>query len=151
MSSPATMNGEQRVDEAAVGIGENVANLAYELVTLTELQAQLVMLDLREGGSRALKPAGFLAGGFAIVLGTMPVLILGLGGVLADQTKLSHPVGWLIVGAVTLIIGCLCMWGASIKLQKATQVLERSRVEFNENLRWIKKVLQRNLMAKTRM
>lgn len=141
MAASASMNGH-RVEESTAGVGENVANLAYDLVSLSELQAKLLFLDLQEGSAKAATPTALLAGGICMVLGSLPVVLLGLGGVLATWTSLSTPIAWLIVAGVALLTGIIAIRLAVIQLKQASLILTRSRSELNETIVWIKKVIQ---------
>jgi len=146
MAASASVNGHA-VEESAAGVGENVVNLAYDLVSLSELQAKLLLLDLQEGSAQAAAPTALLTGGVCLALGSLPVLLLGLGGVLATWTSLSTLVAWLIVSTVALLVGAVSIRLAVVQLRQASLILMRSRSELNETISWIKKVIQQTSFA----
>lgn len=141
MAHQTSMNG-QRIDETAAAVGENVANLASDLISLTELQAKLAVLDLQETSSQAVWPAAVLTGGACLFLGTIPVLLLGCSGWLAKGAEISSEAAMAIVSLIALLIAGGCVWWGYAGVKQAVRVLERSREEFQANLRWIKKAIQ---------
>jgi len=148
MATSATMNGQRPVEESVAGVGENVAGLAHDLLSLADLQLKLLVLDVQESSARALTPAAMLLGGACLALGGMPVLLLGLGGMLAMWTSWPAPVAYLIVAVAAMVIGAVLVWLSATRLQKAFEVLGRSRTELNDNIAWIKKVIQQTSFSK---
>lgn len=147
MAHQTTMNG-QRVDETTAGVGENVANLATDLISLAELQAKLAVLDLQQTSAQAARPAAVLVGGACLLLGTIPVLLLGCSWFLTHLTLIAPEAAMLIVALVALAIAGVCLWQGYTRMMKALRVLDRSREEFQANLRWIKKAIQQSSAAK---
>lgn len=142
------MNG-QRIDETAAGVGGNVANLASDLLSLTELQAKLALLDLRESTAQAVVPAATLAGAGCLALGAIPVLLLGLSGALAEAASISSMSAMLIVALAAIAIAGIGVWIGYNQVKDSLKVLNRSREEFEANLRWIKKAIQQSSPSKT--
>lgn len=140
MASQAAGNG--RIDETAAAVGGNVANLASDLVSLAELQAKLAALDLREAGAQAMVPAGVLTGGMCLLLGTIPVLLLGISGAVANTGVVSPAGAMLLVSLVALAMAGGGIWYGYNNFKSSLIVLNRSREEFEANLRWIKKAMQ---------
>lgn len=143
MAYQTSMNG-QRIDETAVNVGGNVANLASELLTLTELQAKLALIDLKESTAKALIPALLAIGGICLFLGTVPVLLLGISGALAESGALSPVAAMLLTSLVAAALAGACAWFGYVKVKDSLGVLNRSREEFEANLRWIKKAIQQS-------
>jgi len=148
MVSQTSVNG-QRIDETAVAVGENVANLASDLISLTELQVKLAVLDLKETSAQAVAPAAVLGAGICICLGTIPVLLLGISWALAHLTGVSPEAAMLIVSIVALLTAGISMALAYSRMVKSFRVLDRSREEFEANLNWIKKALQQSSSTRT--
>jgi hypothetical protein len=132
----------RRIPEATAGMGENVANLAHDFVALGELQAKLLMLDLKEGSQQAINYGMLALGAAALLLGTIPVLLLAIGTLFAQWTELPLAVGWLIISAVAIVLGAVCVWVGLSHIREATKVLQRSRDELRENVDWIKRVIR---------
>lgn len=142
MASQTTMNAAPSIEEASTGVGANVANLTSDLVSLAELQGQLFMLDIRECGAKAARPAVAVGGGILLLSGAVPVLMAGLVWGLASRTTLPLEGACLLVAGVGFALAFIAIGYGLRKLQAASQVLARSRLELQENLRWIKKVAQ---------
>jgi uncharacterized membrane protein YqjE len=149
MAAQTSTNG-QRLEDMAAGVGGNVANLASDLVSLAELQAKLAALDLRETGARSLIPAAVLTAGLCLLLGTVPVVLLGLAGALADTGSFSLVAAQLIVAVVAIGTSAACIWFGYQKIVASLNVLNRSREEFEANLRWIKKAIQQSSWKSSR-
>lgn len=145
-----TSTNGQRIDETAAAVGGNVANLASDLLSLAELQARLVALDLRESGAQALIPAAVVTGGVCLALGTVPVLLLGISGALAGAVSISLVSAEMMVSVVAMAAAAVCVWIGCQKMIAALNVLHRSREEFEANLRWIKKAIQQSTSSTSR-
>lgn len=143
MAHQTTMNG-QRIDETAAAVSGNVANLASDLLSLAELQAKLAVLDVRESTAQAVVPASVVTGGVCLLLGTIPVFLLGLSGALADSGLLSPVAAQLMVSVIAIATAAVCIWFGFQQVKRSLNVLNRSREEFEANLRWIKKAIQQS-------
>jgi hypothetical protein len=120
-----------------------VADLAHDLVTLAELQGQLLATDLRDGARQAKTPAVLLVVAPVLALSALPVLLLGCARLLANGAGWSESASLLTVGAIALALAAVLGWLGWARLQKALSVVTRSREEFTENVRWLKAALSR--------
>lgn len=143
MNHHSATNG-QRIEEAAPSMGENVANLAADLVSLGELQVKLLLLDLQEGSGQVIRTAAIFLCGSCLLLGAIPVLLLGLGGLLSSGSSLSLPTAWLLVAVMALMVSSLSLWQAVRQLRRSSAILLRSRTELQENITWIKRVIRQS-------
>ena len=141
MASQASVNG-QTLEQATTAVGENVFNLTSDLLTLSELQGQMLVLDLKEGGEKALWPGIFLVGSLCLFLGTIPIALGGSVWLLVTQFHFSYGLAALIVSLTSFVISITIMIYAAIQMKQAATVLSRSRQELRENMRWIKRVIQ---------
>ena len=142
MSGQTTMNGRHSVESPAAGVGRNVAGLTHDLISLAELQTQLVMVDVREGTAKCLLPIALMVGAVLLALGTMPVVLLGIGWALVNLAGFSEGGAFLLVSVLALAVAAGSGWWSVRKLQSAWSVLSRSRQELSENIRWIKRALK---------
>lgn len=141
MPSQTKMNGRSVAQSPAAGVGRNLAGLNHDLITLGELQAQLLAVDLRDAGSASLLPVILLTLALLIALGTMPVVLLGIGWVLVNVAGLGEGAAFLVVSAVALGTVAALSWWSWRELSAAVGILKRSQQELKENVRWIKQVL----------
>lgn len=79
MLDQKNMNGQRGQTSPAGGVKKNLAGLTHDLISLAELQAQLVAVDLRDSYSRSVVPAVLVVTALLLALGAMPVILLGIG------------------------------------------------------------------------
>ena len=129
---------------APKALARDVGEFAHDVLTLAELQAQLFVTDLQECSRRALVPGLVLLAGVALGLSCIPFALTALALLLIQVFETSYATGFLlatIVGAILSALLCVSGW---FLVRKRLAVLQRSQQELVRNLRWIKKVLERN-------
>ena len=129
---------------APQALARDVGEFAHDVLTLAELQAQLFVTDLQECSRRALVPGLVLIAGVALGLSCIPLALAALALLLIQVFETSYATGFLgatIVGAILSALLCVIGW---LQVRKRVAVLQRSRQELVRNLRWIKRVLERN-------
>ncbi len=138
----ADRNGASKT--ASQGLARDVGAFANDVLTLTELQSQLLVADVRECSRRALVPSLVLLGGLALGLACFPIALVTVAIGLVQFLETSHFTAFLIV-LVAAAIGSalLCIFGW-IQVRQRAAVLRRSRDELVRNLRWIKRVFTLN-------
>ena len=146
----STRSNSTRFDESPGGMGENVANLASDLMTLAELQTKLLWLDLQQSRIQAQFPLVMIVTGILTVLGVIPVAILSLGDAVASSSELPQYAARLIVAGGFLLVAIIAVWQGAAGLARATRTLERSKAELQDNLTWIKKVIQQTTTSNRR-
>lgn len=125
-------------------LARDVGEFAYDVLTLAELQTQLFVTDLQECTRRALVPGLVLVCGVALGLSCIPFALAALALLLIQVFETSYATGFLmatIVGAIVSALLCVSGW---FLVRERLTVLRRSQEELVRNLRWIKKVLERN-------
>ena len=145
MDQQAKVAGRNGAPEAvSQGLARDVGAFANDVLTLTELQSQLLVADLRECRRRALVPSLVLLGGLALGLACFPIALVTVALGLVQFLETSHFTAFLIVvvaGAICSVLLCIVGW---IQVRRRAAVLRRSRDELVHNLRWIKRVLAGN-------
>jgi hypothetical protein len=132
-------NGKADTANARPGVG----SLLHDMMALIELQGKLFVHDLhqlRTGSGPALL---MLAFGLVLAFSTVPVLLLGLGWMLAAYV--DWPV-WAATIAVAFAGGVgpallLLLLGWSM-IQKKASVMSRSTTELRRNTDWLKRRLK---------
>lgn len=118
------------------------------MLTLAELQAQLLVADVQECGRRMLVPGLVLLSGVALGLACFPIALAALALLLIQIFETSYAAGFLIavvVGAVLSALLCVIGW---FQVRERVAVLRRSQQELVCNLHWIKKVLERSRITR---
>lgn len=126
------------------GLARDVGEFAYDVLTLAELQTQLFVTDVQECIRRALVPGLVLVCGVALGLACLPIALAALALWLIQVFETSYATGFLlatIAGAMLSALLCVRGW---ILVRERLTVLRRSQEELVRNLRWIKKVFERN-------
>ncbi len=111
-------------------------------MTLAELQLELLGVDGGEALKHARVPAFviFLAIGF--VIGSCPLALLGLSWWIANITVLTVAQAALLVALGGLVLAAILFFVAWKGLRVGAASLNRSREEFQNNLKWIKHILK---------
>ncbi len=126
----------------ARAIGRNVSGFAHDLSALADLQFRLLSLDLKQALSRLTMPVVLAVSAAALLLGCLPVLLLGLGWLLVEYAD------WMVSWSFLLVAGCaILLAGAMLglaysRVRHSFDTLNRSRDEFVRNVNWLKSVMQ---------
>jgi len=139
-------NGSPRI--ASKGLARDVGEFAYDVLTLGELQAQLLVADVNECGQRVLVPGLVLLCGVALGLTCFPIALAALALLVVQVVGTSYAAGFLIavvVGAALSALLCVIGW---YQVRERVTVLRRSQQALVRNLRWIKKVLERSRITR---
>ena len=129
---------------APKALARDVGDFAYDVFTLAELQVQLFASDMQECGRRVLVPGLVLLCGAALGVACFPVALAALALWFIQVFETSYATGFLlatIVGAILSALLCVSGW---FLVRERLTFLRRSQEELVRNLRWIKKVLERN-------
>ncbi len=142
MDDQAKIDERRRPSEnASKGFARGVGNFTHDVLTLAELQAQLLAADVQECRQRMLVPTLLLLCGLAISLACFPIGLTTLAFFLVQSYNFSYAAGFLIAFVVGVVLGALLSVLGCLQVRKSLAVLRRSQHELIRNLRWIKKVL----------
>ncbi|WP_435008155.1 phage holin family protein [Tundrisphaera lichenicola] len=119
----------------------NIAEFGNDVATLAELQAKLTALDAKQCVSRATIPLIVVVTSAVLVLGSIPVFLIGLADLIASGTKLSPEMARLIVGLATILLAALAAVFALRLSLRSLESFRRSNEELARNLSWIRTVL----------
>ncbi len=136
-------------ETAPRALARDVGEFAHDVLTLAELQAELLVADVQECGQRVLLPGIVLLCGVALGLACFPVALTALALLLIQVLGTSYAAGFLVaavVGAVLSALLCVIGW---FQVRKRLAVMQRSQQELVRNLRWIKKVLERSRITRS--
>jgi hypothetical protein len=123
-------------------VRHGVRHLTRDVVTLVELQSQLLKVDLRNWLKNSLVPGVvLLAVSSLIALASLPLLLLSLAYYLARATELSLAASLLIVGGGGVLVALLTALAGWLAVRRGRGAFERFRVELEQNVAWLKQVL----------
>ena len=136
-------------EKASKALVRNAGEFAHHVVTLAELQAQLLVADAKECGQRVLGPGLVLLCGMALGLACFPIALAALALLFIQVFDTSYAAGFLLAlaaGAVLSALLCVVGW---LQVRNSLSVLRRSQLELVRNLSWIKKVLERSRITRS--
>ena len=125
----------------ATAMGRSVRQLGGDVLSLMELQAELLQVDVREWVQSFIRPIVALVLAAIIALGTIPVVLVGFGYLLEAKTELP------LWGAMLSAAGAglaLALTGAAIGvwlLKRDRAMLHRFSTELRKNVRWLREML----------
>ena len=139
MADQTTMNG--RGQKAGTALRSNVGDFVHDILTLSELQGRLLLVDAQQARDRAIRPAVLGAVAAVLLLASFPVALFGV----AELLTLAGLPTWaalLISAGIGIVVSGLLGWLAWRAIRSTFQVFDRSREEFSQNLTWIKSALR---------
>jgi len=119
----------------------SVAEFGNNIATLAELQAQLAAVDLKESYARATLPLMSFVVGVAVILGSIPILLLGAADLLARAMGITSGWAMILVAGVALVVSAVIAYLSLTEIGRSVEPLRRSREELVRNLAWIRTVL----------
>jgi uncharacterized membrane protein YqjE len=137
-----TGNGRYHDPGKTPNVAASVSDLTHDVIELSELQVQLLTLDVKQSVEKARACLVLAVVGACMLLGTIPVALLafaallvqGLGWSIAASTAVATFVGLLIAGVVFGV--------AYSYIKKGLVSFDRSREELRRNVAWLKTTLR---------
>jgi len=133
----------------ARAIGRNVSEFAHDFTALADLQLKLLSVDMKQAMRRLRLPTILAIVAGALALGTIPVILLGIGYLFIEYAELSVAWSFLLTALLSLIVVAILLGVAYARIRGSMSILNRSRDEFIRNVNWIKMVLQHPRSAPT--
>jgi hypothetical protein len=133
------------VDKPATTIRRNMTDLAHDVVTLLELQANLFKLDVKDTIRRSIVAVVVLLGGLFVLIACLTVALASAGYLLVEQAGLSYAASFCLSAVGGAILSGLMFVSGWLGLRRAFGTASRSRQEFERNLAWFKRVLKQRV------
>jgi hypothetical protein len=118
----------------------NVSELVSDVAAMAELQLKLLVVDLGSAWAHARWPLLVCSGGVVLLVGAVPVLLLG-GAEALLEAGWSRWGAYLLIGAVAAAIALALVRIGAARLSGASGEFTRSRREWNENIAWVRRVM----------
>lgn len=119
----------------------NLSHLGGDVITLIELQAELLQVDVRQWGRSFVKSMMALVAALVVLLASLPVLLISLGYLIEQWTELSLGVSMLLAAGVGIVLAAV-LAGVGVWLMKRQEgMLGRFSTELKRNIAWLKQVL----------
>lgn len=131
---------ENKRDHAQHETGR-VKQLLADVAELVELQTRLMADDVRTSLAATIKPTMLVVIGIALLIGTVPVLLLALANLLVDQQQWSLPLAQFTCAGVTLLLAVSLGRLALQQVKRCASPLQRSLNELEKNLETLREML----------
>jgi hypothetical protein len=142
MDDQTTMiNGRTGNGRGVMSIVGSVAEFGDDIATLAELQAKLAATDLKETVEKATVPVVFLGVGVLLLMGAVPIVLIGLALTLAKLTTVPIAYAMLLVAILALAAACGIIVTAGLRARQSLTPFRRSTEELTRNLSWLRTVL----------
>ncbi|QGQ22433.1 hypothetical protein F1728_06980 [Gimesia benthica] len=119
------------------GFGDLIA----DMISLSELQLELLAVDSRDALRKSLYPLILLCLGLGLIVGAFPVMLFGFSWWLSEMTSLSLAGSCLTMALLSLAGAGLLFYLARKGLAHSLGHFKRTRDELRSNTQWIKKIL----------
>jgi len=120
------------------GVWQRVQRVVRYSLELIALHGRLAEVDFREWRSGLAVIAAMIAGGVALALGTIPVLVYCFGAALQIWTGMNLILGLLISCVLFIAIGTVLFWIGCNHLTASFAKFDRTRSELARNVEWLK-------------
>jgi hypothetical protein len=118
-----------------------VAEFGENLLTLAELQARLVALELQQNLEAAKIPVPVILAGAVLAVVSLPLVLAGIAELLVSELGMKRGYALLGVAVVALAIAGTAIAFAAGRFRRALAGFAISREEFARNLNWVRTVL----------
>lgn len=118
-----------------------INRVVRDVADLFELQMQLLSLDGRIAGEKAIRAAVMASVGLAILGSALTTLLIALGYLLHEGLEWSVGLSLLAVAIVATLVAGVFALVAYFAAKRAFAALGETTSEFSQNLKWIKGVI----------
>lgn len=136
------MTGNGRYREPVPDVVGSFSGLTHDVIELSELQAKLFALDIKNSTQRTRTCLILAIIGVCLLLASIPVALLTLAELLVEQLDWSRAAALGTATLVGVVLSAVFAGAAYLLVRKGLFSLERSRDELNRNLSWIKTTLR---------
>ncbi len=120
------------------------AGILKDVLRLTDLQLQLLKIDLTEFWQIGKVGAVGACISLVVLLSALTVLLFGVSDAVENYFNLSGDISKLIVASVALVFGAAILSFSVNRITVAGSKLQRSQAEFTENLVWLRSILSKD-------
>jgi len=126
------MNTDGRVRTEQPNVASSFSGLGHDAIELAELQAKLFSLDVKETTKSAGLSIALVIGSACVLLGTIPVLLIALAQLLAEQLGWSQAASYGVAALVGILVSvgiCAAAWA---RFSTGIATMKRSRKSSTE-------------------
>ena len=120
----------------------SLSHLAHNVIELSELQVQLLKTDGDRAVERVKSSIVFAGVSVALLLSSLPVLLLAAAEALIVYAEWNRPLSFLVAAMTSLFACALCAAVGWQKFKQSYGSFSRSSDEFSRNVAWLKSELR---------
>jgi Putative Actinobacterial Holin-X, holin superfamily III len=129
-------------DQSPGAVMSNVAGFGENLLTLTELQARLATIEIRQNVESAKTPGTFLVGASVLAVVGLPVFLVGIAELLVSELAFKRGYALLMIAGCAIAIATLLAGVGLASLRNTRFGFPLTSEELSRNVQWIRTVLQ---------
>jgi hypothetical protein len=129
-------------DQSPAAVISNVAGFGENLLTLTELQARLATIELRQNVGSVKNAGALLLSGLVVAVASLPVVLVGIAELLVSELAFKRGYALLIVAGTALVIAAVVAGIGGALLRRKPIGFPLTSEELSRNIQWIRTVLQ---------
>jgi hypothetical protein len=123
-------------------VAGSVSGLAHDVIELSELQLQLLRLDIRKSSQKVRLCLVLAIIGVCLLIASIPVALLALAEVFVEQLDWARSAAIGAAALVGLLLSAIFAGAAYGIVRSGLFSLDRSRDELNNNMAWVKSTLR---------
>jgi uncharacterized integral membrane protein len=136
-----TLRNGQSTATTVKAMRRNVSQLGSDVITLVELQTELLQVDLREWATGFVRSVVAMIAALVLLLASTPVLLISVGYFISQASDLSLGVSMLIAAGIGILVAAVFAGLGVWMLRREQGMLHRFRRELKHNITWLKHVL----------
>ncbi|HEX6961469.1 MAG TPA: phage holin family protein [Lacipirellula sp.] len=119
----------------------NISQFGSDVITLVELQAELLQVDVRDWAKGFVKSVVALVAALVILLASLPVLLISLGYFIREMSDWPLSASMLIAAGVGILLAAILGGVGAWMLKRDHGMLHNFTTELKKNIAWLKQVI----------
>jgi hypothetical protein len=132
------------------GTHRGVTEFILDVLTLAELQANLVGLNLKEAAQKAALPVGLLVVSLTLLAASTVIALIGASLLLASLVAIHPGLAMILIAGVVIVIASPIAVFGLIRLRSSLDSLRPSGEEVKRNLAWLRAMLRARRRVRSR-
>jgi len=145
------MNTNGRVRDEEPNVATSFSGLAHDVIELGELQAQLLVHDVKSTTQKTRTSMLLGVVGACVLLGSVPVLLFALAELFVERFGWARSASFAVAAVVGIVASAGVLAAAWNRLSVGLSSMQRSRDELSRNIAWIKSSLRSQSSTKAEL
>jgi hypothetical protein len=131
-------------------MASSVRGLAHDAVELGELQAELLVCEIKSAGQQIRVSVVLVLIGISLLLGSTPIGLIAFAELLNAQFQWPPAAGYAIAATVGVLLSAVALLIAYKRIEKGGLSFAQTREELARSIAWIKSQLSKRNSRDTR-